>query len=75
MVMDRLRHVLDRRVARIRRVEPFVRRIVAGGLALVVGLWLVDLGLRGSLPWFSGVGLVAVGVLSLAWGIWSQVEV
>jgi hypothetical protein len=72
--VDRLRRAIDRRLARVRRVEPFVRRIVAGGLALVAGLWLVDLGTPSEPAWLAGLALVLVGVSALATGIWRQVE-
>jgi hypothetical protein len=70
--MDRLRRVLDPRLTRARRVEPGVRRIVAGGLSLVSGLWLVDAGTRPL--WLAGLGLVALGALALATGIHSQID-
>lgn len=56
-------------------VERFVVAIVAGGLALVAGLWLVSLFEARSAVWLLGLGLALLGVLGLAGGIWSQVEV
>ena len=50
-------------------VEPFVRRIVAGGLALVAGLWVLALLDPGSAPWFLGPVLVFGGGASLLSGI------
>jgi hypothetical protein len=73
--MPRLRRRLARRLASVRRVEPFVRRIVAGGLSLVAGLWLVDLVTTSDPAWLGGLGLAIVGVLALATGMWSQVDV
>lgn len=48
--------------------------IVAGGLALVAGLWLVVALARWSLPWSLGVALALVGVAALAGGIWDEVD-
>lgn len=55
-------------------MERFVRLIVAGGLALVAGLWLVALLERGSLPWLAGVVLALVGIAGLARGIESEIR-
>ncbi|MFC4407370.1 hypothetical protein [Haloarchaeobius iranensis] len=59
---------------RVRAVEPFIRRIVAGGLALVAGLWLVRLTVRWTAPWAAGVVLALVGVAGLAVGVERQLE-
>jgi len=50
-------------------MERSVQLIVAGGLALVVGLWLLETGsLLGD--WrYAGLPVVAVGVAALAAGI------
>ncbi|MFB6083385.1 MAG: hypothetical protein ABEJ94_03985 [Halorientalis sp.] len=56
-------------------VERFVQAVVAGGLALVAGLWLTEVFARGSPPWLAGLGLVAVGLAGLAWGIYSELSV
>jgi hypothetical protein len=69
--MGRLRRALDRRLGRLGRVEPFVRRLVAGGLVLVAGLWLVEVGTEPAR--LGGVALVAVGAWTLATAIRSQV--
>lgn len=53
--------------------ERFVRAIVVGGIALVAGLWAVELG--SGAAWWAGVGLVVIGVLGLAWGIHSELAV
>ncbi|MFB6353980.1 MAG: hypothetical protein ABEJ92_07815 [Halobacteriales archaeon] len=50
-------------------VEPFVRRIVAGGLALVAGLWLAALLDPSGWPWLVGPALAFAGLASLAAGI------
>jgi len=55
-------------------MERFVGAVVAGGLALVTGLWVLDLFGARSPPWVAGAGLVVVGFAGLAWGIASQVE-
>lgn len=65
---------LRRQVFGARRVEGFVRLIVAGGLALLAGLWIARLVEAGSTGWWAGVGLVLLGIGGLARGIWSQVE-
>jgi hypothetical protein len=55
-------------------VERFVRAIVAGGLVLVAGLWIVaSTGV--ALRWPLGVGLVVVGSGGLAVGIVAELDV
>ena len=68
--MHGLRRMIDRRLVRVRRIEPFVRRIVAGGFALVGGLWLADFGVT-----LGGLALVILGTVALATGIWRQIDV
>ncbi|WP_257299931.1 hypothetical protein [Haloarchaeobius sp. FL176] len=67
-LIDSLRRSLDR----ARDVERFVRFVVAGGLALVAGLWLAALSALWSLPWAVGVVLSFGGVGGLAVGIRSE---
>lgn len=55
-------------------MERFVQLVVAGGVALVAGLWALRLSPTASGAWLAGVGLVAVGVGGLAAGIWSEIE-
>ncbi len=55
-------------------VERFVVLLVAGGLALVAGLWSTTLLEAGSRPWLAGLALVGLGVVALAAGIHSEVE-
>lgn len=55
-------------------MERFAQLIVAGGLALVAGLWLVELLDRGSPPWLAGVTLAAAGALALGAGIHSEID-
>lgn len=49
--------------------ERFVWFVVAGGLALVAGLWLATLFAAGSPGWVLGVVLAVGGVAGLAAGI------
>ena len=55
-------------------MERFVQFVVAGGIAMVVGLWVVELTATSSAPWFVGV-LAALGgaVLALA-GIYRELS-
>lgn len=55
-------------------MERFVQYVVAGGLAMVVGLWVLELTATLSAPWFVGA-LVALGgaVLALA-GIYRELS-
>lgn len=57
------------------RPEGFVLAIVAGGLAVLVGLWVVDLFAVRSPFGGAGVGLVVCGIAALAVGIWSELDV
>jgi hypothetical protein len=56
------------------RMERFVIAIVAGGIALVAGLWLVTLFEPFSAVWTVGAFLVVLGASALGAGIWSEVE-
>lgn len=51
------------------RPEPFVRSVVAGGIAVVLGLWVIELTAVRSVPWVVGVVLSVLGFLGLVWGI------
>ena len=55
-------------------MERFVRLIVAGGLALVAGLWLLELFARGSSGWLVGAALAALGTAGAFAGIFSELE-
>jgi len=55
-------------------MERFVQAIVAGGLALVAGLWLLTLQPGGTFGWYNGVALVAVGAVAIAAGIWTKID-
>ena len=55
-------------------MERFVQSIVAGGVALVAGLWIATLVDAGSLPWLVGVALALLGAGGLAVGIRSEIE-
>lgn len=56
-------------------MERFVRLVVAGGLALVVGLWLTVPFTPGSPAWFGGVTLAVLGCVALAVGIRTELTV
>ena len=55
-------------------MERFVQYIVAGGLALVAGLWVAHLFEWGSNAWILGAVLVALGTGGLGVGIASEIE-
>lgn len=55
--------------ARAGGVEPFVRRIVAGGVAMVAGLWVLVLADPAGPLWLLGPVLVFGGGASLLSGI------
>jgi uncharacterized membrane protein HdeD (DUF308 family) len=56
-------------------MERFVTLVVAGGLALVAGLWTLHLSARWTPAWLVGVSLVVAGVAGLAAGIWRELDV
>lgn len=72
--MDGIGRRLRQRVYSAKAVERFVQVIVTGGISLIGGLWLARLSPFDSTGWWIGVGLVAVGIGALAWGIGSEVE-
>ncbi|WP_121741710.1 hypothetical protein [Natronorubrum halophilum] len=55
-------------------MERFVRLIVAGGVVLVVALWLAALFERGSMLWIVGIALAVLGTGMLTAGIFSELE-
>jgi hypothetical protein len=55
-------------------MEPFVRTLLGGGVALLAGLWGVTLVQEWSTLWLLGVGLVVGGVCGLAAGIHGELE-
>ena len=55
-------------------MERFVRVIVAGGVALVAGLWVVRLFEWGSTKSLAGAALVVLGACALGVGIASEIE-
>lgn len=71
--MARFRQTLRGHVRRARRVERFVRLLVIGGLALITGLWFVELFVSWSILWGLGVGLSLIAVAILGGAIWSQI--
>ena len=50
-------------------MERFVKLVVAGGLALVAGLWTVRLAASFSELWLGGVALGLLGLAALGIGI------
>jgi fatty acid desaturase len=56
------------------RMERFAKYIVAGGLALVAGLWVVELTAFGTIGWVVGLALVLLGIAGLSVGIHREVE-
>ncbi len=69
--MDR-RRSLQARWGRLRRTEQWVRRAVAGGLTLLVGLWVLELAASGTPVWLAGLVLALVGLGVLFFGIRHQ---
>lgn len=55
-------------------MERFVQYVVAGGLALVTGLWATSLSSETSMPWLLGVALAILGTGALSAGIWREVS-
>ncbi|MFU8869663.1 hypothetical protein [Natronococcus sp.] len=55
-------------------MERFVGLIVAGGLALVAGLWLLALLESGAVGWMLGLALTLLGTAGLGGGIASALE-
>jgi len=56
------------------RVERFLQLVVAGGLALVAGLWLTAAFAVGTAGWLVGGGLALLGVVGLTAGIHRELE-
>ncbi|MFB6308771.1 MAG: hypothetical protein ABEH35_05520 [Haloarculaceae archaeon] len=56
-------------------MERFVQLLVAGGVALVVGLWLVSLFDTGSTAGLLGIGLAALGAAGIVVAIRSEITV
>jgi len=55
-------------------MERFAQLVVAGGLALLAGLWTLRLTAAFSPPWFGGAALVGTGLVALAAGIGTELE-
>lgn len=72
--MGRLSRAVRSRLPRPRGVERFVRLIVGGGLALVVGLWVAALSNVWSPPWLLGTALALLGTVALAAGIRRELD-
>lgn len=56
-------------------MEDFVQAIVGGGVALVGGLWMLELFAWLSLAWTAGLTIGLVGTLAILYGIWCIVDV
>ena len=56
-------------------MERFVRAIVAGGVALVAGLWVAAFAAPGSPAWLAGAALALAGAGGLAAGVLSELDV
>lgn len=56
-------------------MERFARLVVAGGLALVAGLWATALAGTWSAPWLAGAAVALVGAGALGAGIWTELDV
>jgi len=57
-----------------RSIERFFRLVVAGGVALVAGLWIVRLFEWGTAPSLAGALVALLGASALVVGIASEVE-
>lgn len=66
---------MERLARRLPRVERFVQLIVAGGLALLSGLWLTVLFAVATPGWTLGAALAIAGVAGLAAGIYRELDV
>ncbi|MGB9953032.1 MULTISPECIES: hypothetical protein [unclassified Haloarcula] len=56
-------------------MERFVKLVVAGGLALVAGLWTVRLTASLSALWLGGVALAVLGLVALGVGIGRELSI
>lgn len=56
-------------------MERFVQVVLAGGVALLAGLWTVRLTGAWSPAWLAGVALATIGVAGLAVGIGRELDV
>jgi len=55
-------------------VNRFVRFVVAGGPALVVGLWILEILPRSSPAWWIGLSIAVLGAGGLIYGITSALD-
>jgi hypothetical protein len=58
----------------VTRMERFVVYVVAGGVSLAAGLWLVTLFETQAPVWWLGAALIVLGLAGLGGGIASQVD-
>lgn len=56
-------------------MERFVRLLVAGGFALVTGLWLVEIARPGASPWLAGLVAAVAGSGAILAGIATELEI
>ena len=56
-------------------MERFARLIVAGGIALVAGLWIAAVADAWSVAWLLGAGLAVLGAGGNVAGIVSEIDV
>ncbi len=56
-------------------MEPFVRWILAGGVALVVGLWVSTLTSPWSSPWLAGAMGSILGLAGITVGLRRQLVI
>lgn len=55
-------------------MERFVKSLFPGGIALVVGLWLLTLFAIGSGPWLAGAAAAALGTVGLVASVVTELE-
>lgn len=55
-------------------MERFVQYVVAGGLALVAGLWTTEFASPSSALWATGVALAALGAVALFAGVHRELD-
>lgn len=55
-------------------MDRFVQYAVAGGIALVAGLWATELAAGASVVWLAGVALAAAGTVALVAGVHRELD-
>lgn len=56
-------------------MERFAEAIVAGGVALVAGLWVLEFQPGGSAGWYGGAAVALAGASAIAAGIRMEIDV